>query len=429
MEKIDEIETNSEQLREVLDKPNPLILRWGITWIFLIILIIFSLLWIIKFPDVIEGGIELTTQDPPIKLVNKNDSEIKRIYFDDNQLVKKGDLLLESKNTLDGSTKVKLDLFVSEIRDKLNSNNLSSYIIPNKEENYGVVQDEYAALITSIVNYQNLNDPNNIPFKLLNLREQLRNTQLLRRIANDQTEISQKQLARLEESYAADKLLFDKGVISKEELNQRANVLSNQQSEVKNNIKSKVQYDVRIAEIKKEINDTELEFSQNNNVYLSEINERLSSIEHALETWEMNYQITAPFDGKLTYMGNLKSNQYIHEGDEVFTLVPNTNEYVGLMRISRTGYGKIKTGQKVRIKLDNYPDHEFGLLRGEVEQISIIPNEDQYLIKVRLKNGLTSSYGKELRFTPEMLGSAEIITEELRLIDRIFYRIRNIFSE
>lgn len=429
MMKIDEVETNSEQLREVLDKPNPLILRSGITVIFVIMLIIFSLLWIIKFPDVIEGGIELTTQDPPIKLVNKNDSEIKRIYFDDNQLVKKGDVLLESKNTLDGATKRKLEVLVSEIREKLTNNNLSSYMVPFKVENYGVVQDEYAALITSIVNYQNLNDPNNTPFKLLNLKEQLRNTQVLRSIAGDQTDISEKQLARIDESFKSDKLLYEKGVISKEELNQRANVLSNQQNELKNNIKSKVQYDVRIAELKKEINDTELEFRQNNTLYLSEINERLSAIEHALQTWEMNYQITAPFDGKLTYLGNLKSNQYIQQGEEVFTLVPNTNEYVGLMRISRTGYGKVKNGQKVRIKLDNYPDHEFGLLRGEVEQISIIPNEDMYLVKIRLKHGLTSSYGKELRFTPEMSGSAEIITEELRLIDRIFYRIRTIFSE
>lgn len=429
MMKIDEVETNSEQLREVLDKPNPLILRSGITVIFVIMLIIFSLLWIIKFPDVIEGGIELTTQDPPIKLVNKNDSEIKRIYFDDNQLVKKGDILLESKNTLDGATKRKLEVLVSEIREKLTNNKLSSYIVPFKVENYGVVQDEYAALITSIVNYQNLNDPNNTPFNLLNLKEQLRNTQVLRSIAGDQTDISEKQLARIDESFKSDKLLYEKGVISKEELNQRANVLSNQQNELKNNIKSKVQYDVRIAELKKEINDTELEFRQNNTLYLSEINERLSAIEHALQTWEMNYQITAPFDGKLTYLGNLKSNQYIQQGEEVFTLVPNTNEYVGLMRISRTGYGKVKNGQKVRIKLDNYPDHEFGLLRGEVEQISIIPNEDMYLVKIRLKHGLTSSYGKELRFTPEMSGSAEIITEELRLIDRIFYRIRTIFSE
>jgi multidrug resistance efflux pump len=142
----------------------------------------------------------------------------------------------------------------------------------------------------------------------------------------------------------------------------------------------------------------------------------------------MNNLIVAPFDGKLTYLGNIKPNQFISAGREIFTVVPESQEYIALMKIPKLGYGKVRKNQTVRIKLDNFPFFEFGLLEGKVKEVSLIPNEDMYLVKVKLTNGLQSSYNKKLTFTPEMSGTAEIITEELRLIDRIFNRIRDIFS-
>jgi len=45
-----------------------------------------------------------------------------------------------------------------------------------------------------------------------------------------------------------------------------------------------------------------------------------------------------------------------------------------------------------------------------------------------LPNGLKTSYNRELIFDKEMRGSAEIITEDLRLIERVFYQFREIFQ-
>lgn len=39
---------------------------------------------------------------------------------------------------------------------------------------------------------------------------------------------------------------------------------------------------------------------------------------------------------------------------------------------------------------------------------------------------LITSYGKKIKFKQEMLGQAEIITEDLRLVERIFYQFRSI---
>ncbi len=47
-----------------------------------------------------------------------------------------------------------------------------------------------------------------------------------------------------------------------------------------------------------------------------------------------------------------------------------------------------------------------------------------YVIDVELPKVLVTSYGKTIDFKQEMRGSAEIITEDLRLIERFFYQFK-----
>ncbi|MDY0090155.1 MAG: hypothetical protein RBR78_07280 [Flavobacteriaceae bacterium] len=49
------------------------------------------------------------------------------------------------------------------------------------------------------------------------------------------------------------------------------------------------------------------------------------------------------------------------------------------------------------------------------------------LIDVILPNGLETSYKKEILFQQEMSGTADIITEDLRLIERLLYQFRDMF--
>ena len=95
-------------------------------------------------------------------------------------------------------------------------------------------------------------------------------------------------------------------------------------------------------------------------------------------------------------------------------------------------WGKVKLGQKVIIKLDNYPNQEWGSLTGTITNISDVPKqqiqqEPYYSIYVDIE-GLTTSYDKEIDFKQEMQGTAEIVVEELTVLQRIFYQLREIFD-
>ena len=124
---------------------------------------------------------------------------------------------------------------------------------------------------------------------------------------------------------------------------------------------------------------------------------------------------------------NVTANQYIRQGAHVFSVVPDGQlEYVAISKIPAQNSGKIKLNQRVQILLDDYPYEEFGSITGKVESFSNINVEGSYLIRISLDSvSLNSTYNKKLNYRSEMLGTAEIITEDLRLMERLFYRLRS----
>ena len=114
----------------------------------------------------------------------------------------------------------------------------------------------------------------------------------------------------------------------------------------------------------------------------------------------------------------------------VFTIIPQENSsYIAKLKTPAQNSGKIKVGQKVYVKLENFPEAEFGVLKGQVKNISLIPDQDgYYLIDVELPTRLITSYNKEIEFKHEMPGMTEIVTEDLRLIERFFYQFKDILK-
>ena len=114
------------------------------------------------------------------------------------------------------------------------------------------------------------------------------------------------------------------------------------------------------------------------------------------------------------------------------------NEILGQVQLPAEGAGKIKNGCDVIIKLDNYPYMEYGSVKGKVKSISLTTNKnktadkneiDTYLVLVELPEELSTNYGSKLEFKYELKGTADIIANNRRLVERLFdnlkYRLSN----
>jgi HlyD family secretion protein len=55
-----------------------------------------------------------------------------------------------------------------------------------------------------------------------------------------------------------------------------------------------------------------------------------------------------------------------------------------------------------------------------------MPNNESYVVEVEMPQDLKTNYDIQLKFSQEMKGSAEIITSDLRLIQRIFNPVKSL---
>lgn len=421
------IELRSDKVQEIMSHVPHWMIRWGITVIFLLIGLLIFISWFIKYPDVIQGGVTITTTVPPVKLVTKSSGEIKELYFEDNSEVKEGEVIAIIDDNFSKASKDYLSEVIVNIKSKMDEG-IVNIQFEDDSLFFGSMQTTYSGLKKTVQDYQYFlaHDPTN--FEIENIEDQIQNHTILRSVSYQQLNTAKKEMENVQSKYESDKVLYDKQVISKVQLYEEQQKLIQAENNVGNYKKSAVQSSITITDLKKQLNTLKNEKAKKNEQYLQNINLSLSNLKNDLATWGQNYQLIAPFDGKISYLTRVSQNDYIAQGTSVFAVVPENQNHIGYVDVPKSGYGKIKTGQEVKIRIDNYPYHEFGQLTGEVSSIALLPNEDAYRIEFLLTNGMKSTYGKAFEYTPEMSGTADIITEDIRLLSRIFNKFRKVFD-
>ena len=136
----------------------------------------------------------------------------------------------------------------------------------------------------------------------------------------------------------------------------------------------------------------------------------------------------APEAGNIAFFDLWATGQQVEQGTAVLSLLPQTERIIGKATIGQAGAGKLRVGQKANIKLENYDFKRYGMITAKVIHISPLPKKRQYLVDLELPQGLVTTYDEPLDFNAELYGDAEIITEELRLLERIFYEFRKLIQ-
>lgn len=91
------------------------------------------------------------------------------------------------------------------------------------------------------------------------------------------------------------------------------------------------------------------------------------------------------------------------------------------------GSGKVHTGQRVHIRLDNYPDREFGYVKGRVKSVSPASTEEgMYVVEISLPDGLRTNYGRLLPVSRELKGTADIILADRNVLERLLAPLRRV---
>jgi HlyD family secretion protein len=138
--------------------------------------------------------------------------------------------------------------------------------------------------------------------------------------------------------------------------------------------------------------------------------------------------VISPINGSLSFSNIWETNQYAESGQTIVTIVPHQqNTIIGKVIIPIKRAGKIKVGQSINLKFDNYPSQEFGMLTTTLEGISLVP-DSAYVGSISLPDTLITNYGLIIPFGQNLQGEAELITENMSLMTRLINPLKELLK-
>ncbi|TMM59133.1 HlyD family efflux transporter periplasmic adaptor subunit [Maribacter algarum] len=428
--KIDDLDQRSDQVKEILGKSPSWILRSGITLVAVLVCLLLIGSALISYNDIIPAQIVITSKNPPVYLKANATGKLTNVFVTANQKVSKDQPLAEIENTANIDDILYLKKKLKNFKATIVSTDSLRKLFP-ASLSLGSVQLTYGDFLTQYQNYILFNalTPNKKESAVI--QQQLNEQQSLLNKQQRQLQFYKEDLELSEGTYLRNKKLHDKGVISDAEFENASRAYLNDQQNYEGFKSAMSNTQITIANYFNLLTKSGIEGEEFKNSYRQQLEKAYQNLNNEFLQWEQTYLLKSPIDGKVTVFDIWNKNQNVAVGETIFTVVPNDlEEIIGRVTLPIQNSGKVKPGQKVIIKLANYPFQEWGSLEGEIVTISEVPKQGQetfYTVYLKI-NALTTSYSKTISFKQEMNGTAEIIIEELTVLQRIFYQLRKVFD-
>lgn len=425
MQKNDSNIVYSEQVREIMGHPPSALVRRGNVVILCVFLVFVLFLWLVKYPDIITAPIEITTTNPPVTMVAKLTGRLQKLFIRDGDMVEAGQIIamMETTASLEQVTGLK------RLTDTLKKPELISLSSLPFFNELGEIQNYWAVFSKSLQDYNSFVINDFYGNKIKSLNEEINGIRAYMDRITGKQELFEENLVIETRKFKRDSLLFASGVYSESdlEISHQALLMLNielQQVRIDYSAKS-----IELAEKKQLLQDFTINRTEGREKYLSLLNESYLNLIAQLKIWENTYLIISPVSGVVSFTRYWSENQTVTKDEAVLSVIPlDQGDYIGRVSLNMNRSGKVKPNQLVNIKLSGFPYMEYGMVRGVIKSKSLVPEGDSYIIEIGLPNHLTTLYGKDLEFIQNMHGSAEIMTDNTRLIQKIFNPLRHLVS-
>ncbi len=425
MEEEEKLNIHSESINYLLRSKLGFFLRYGMSGLFILGFMVVLSLHFVKAPDSIDATFVLTSTDPPKTLVAKTHGIITKLFVDNRVNVSKNQLMLEIENQADFSQIQMLDSQLIVIEKLINEKRFENIepIEINVLKNLDEVQSYYEV-------FKKAN--NELAEMVSNLRYAQEKEIILNRLQSldlmYESLIKQKKLYEQEYAltladYKDDSTLFKQRGLTESVfrrtqsalLSQKV-VLLNMEQKIINNINSKNDIYQQLLNLDKQLQ-----------LYKSNFIQSFYNLKTNLQEWKSKFYISAPFKGVTSFNKNIYKGLHVQAGEPLIYLLPEGSDWICEVLIPQPNIGKLEVGAHCVLKFDSYNYEEFGTFDGTVVSFSDLPQETKtpngiqhdYLLKVKLNNGLTSSYNKTIAGRYGLSGSVNIILEDKSLLEKL----------
>jgi multidrug resistance efflux pump len=428
MEEVKEIELHSEEVQEVFGSIPPWILRWGITVLAVIVALLITGSYLFRYPDMVSVKLVLTTSIPPAGIVAKTSGKISEFRVKDQQEVMNGQCLAIIDNPASYEDVLYLEHELNRVSEMVGTG--KTFQLNRTKLQLGSIQLPYSSFLLNLENYNKFIKLNYYPRKIASTGKLINANRDYYRIALSQSNIVGEQFELEKRIFNREDYLKKQNLVSDEEIDKaKGQFLQSQMSQ--QNMRSILKnQQIQMMQLESQMADLEQEYQEKKNAVLSDLNASLNSLQNEVRTWKMNYVISSPLDGTITFTNYWAVNQNVTAGQVVFSVIPKAHsELIAKAQLPMEHSGKVRIGQQVNVHFVNFPNNEFGMVRGVVSRISLVPADGKYIVDVKFPKGLTTTYNKHLPLAHEMTANAEIVTNDLRLIDQLFLPMKKILKD
>lgn len=417
----------SEEVQELVTRMPGWMVRRGTIIVLIVVAGFLFFSWEIRYPEIVHASFKLTSANAPKAILARTEGKLEKLFVHDGDKVTKGQTLAYLETTASPREVLRLDTELSAAYNVIKQGRLES-LVPRNLGNYsqlGELQPVYQTFAQSLIELKAYLNGDYYSKKKYILENELTEQQAQYASLKKQQQLQQQDKQLAQDEYEADKELAKEKVIAPLELKREESYKIDRSLPYEQTKSALIQNEEQQQAKRDEL----LELTNQVNQHRTSFIQRLNTLLSAVNEWKSKYVVTAGLTGTVYFPGPLQENQFIADHQRLFYLDPSNSGYFGELYIPQQNFGKVKTGQKVLIKFAGYPFEQYGFVTGKISAIASVPvNDSVYLARVILPDGLTTTFHQKIIYKTGLEASGDIVTEDMRLLERLFYTVRRAVS-
>ena len=417
----------SASVQEIMGRAPNWLLRSGMSVIAGLTVLLLLLATIVHYPDTIIGRITVTGMNPPVAIVARQSGHLDQLLVHEKQVVSKGTLLGVIRSAVDSTQAFKIKEILRTMQPMLLDPETQINLQLPENPSLGSMQAPYAEFATACALHTQLLADTYAEKTASVLREQLERKQSQIAQMKRQVQNSEREHEIASTRYERLQALQKRDSISLADLQEAERALLEQDRQQSTIHGACIEAEIAAGDYAKQIETllhARREDLRKSHHALTNSAQKLLA---AIDVWETDFVLRSPVDGTVGFYDFWSGEQFVTAGKEVFIIAPKISPLVGRVPVQALGAGKMRPGQVVRIRFDDFPYKEFGIATGRVDGVSLVAQKGAHLVSVSLESQLKTNYGRELPFKQEMMGEASIVIEDRSLLGRIFSEVRDAF--
>jgi multidrug efflux pump subunit AcrA (membrane-fusion protein) len=418
----------SDEYRDVVGAPPPLLVRSGAMVAAIAVATVFLTACLVPYPSILNGRAQVISAQLPVTLISRGTGKLAVLAVKDGDLVERNDLLAVIDEGSDARQMLELEGWLSGAPTDVSGGRPLPAPPAVQPAKIGPAAGPLLAVLQALEDLTSFRASTDTAEQVAQLRRVVDSYSQLAAQFRDKETAAEASLQAEQRMQAGRETLVARGLAANAYLDRFESGKQTQRERVANARIDTARNLATVATTEREISGLLAAQHDRDRELSGRLAASLRGLRGVIQEWERVNVIRASQSGRLRLFGVWSDSQNLKSGDTFAIIEPAVTTPAAFAFVPATGFGKIRIGQRVTIRLDAYPRAEYGFLEARIAAVSSVALHGKYRVQFELPNGLQLSSGKSVQFSENMDGDARIEVDSRQLIQQLLSQLLTPFG-